>query len=52
MNRRGQLEHIRAAIAECEREHTDAEVREAAIALGREDLLPDPQECLPLEFAA
>ncbi len=46
------LQHIEAAIAECDRVHSEAEVREAAERLGVEDMLPDPQEELDLPRAA
>jgi len=46
------LDHIRAALREINREHSPEEVEQAARALGAERYLPDPQEELPLRSAA
>jgi hypothetical protein len=48
---RGLLARLKAAQDEADRMHSDAEQRAAAAALGRLDLLPDPQDALPLERA-
>lgn len=39
---------IRRAIDECNRQHTDAEQRESAMALGLSRYMPEPQMRLPL----
>lgn len=49
--RRAQLARLKALQDEADRQHSDAQQRDAAAYLGRLDLLPESQEPLPLERA-